>query len=552
MTMSKHVDARLSSPPSLSNRDAVGWGSKKYKTNTLKRRSGTFMKHKTLNYVFASIVMIMIWSLPSCFEPVEIPGFGFWANKYYSCGGQTNSIMRYHHVDTGLTFALVPGNDKVEPFLICQTEVTQRAWRKIMASSPWKGKDNVREGYDYPATYISWDDCIKFCERTGFGLPSKTEWKYACRAGILNDFCFGDSISDLGDFAWFKNNASDTNEKYPHCVGQKKPNAFGLYDIHGNVNEWCLDDDKDKPNLRYKMGGDWEAKPEHCYSGYMSLESSNTKSSFIGFRPVCSAQGIIYQGIIYNSRATILLTDEEIDYSNPKGFIYLRDETFSCGVKSNVVKIFEHNMTGLEFVLIPKCENIESFLLCRTEINQGVWKRIMETEPWYGEENTRENDQGAASYICWNDCKEFCKKSQLRFPSELEWEYACRAGTTTNFCFGDSASELDAYAWYSINTLEKGEDFPHPVGLKKPNAFGLYDIHGNVREWCLTKWYENDYIVRPINDPSWKPEGVFFGQVVRGGGWPSSNSYCFSSYRNWHVPGRRQGALGFRPACSRK
>ena len=117
-----------------------------------------------------------------------------------------------------------------------------------------------------------------------------------------------------------------------------------------------------------------------------------------------------------------------------------------------------------------------------TEITQSQWKAIMGNNPSYFK-----GDNLPVEQVSWNDCQEFIRKLNLqeggnkyRLPTEAEWEYTCRAGTTTRFCFGDSESRLGDYAWYSSNSSSK----THPVSRKKPNVWGLYDMHGNVWEWC--------------------------------------------------------------------
>jgi len=131
-----------------------------------------------------------------------------------------------------------------------------------------------------------------------------------------------------------------------------------------------------------------------------------------------------------------------------------------------------------------------------------------------------------------------------RLPREAEWEYACRAGTTTRYYFGDDAGELAEYAWYGGNSRDR----PHRVGQKRANSWGLYDMHGNVWEWC-SDWFSADYYANsPLEEPKVPESGSL--RVFRGGGWGSTARLCRSADRRRAGPGYRRYYLGFRVAFS--
>jgi formylglycine-generating enzyme required for sulfatase activity len=136
-----------------------------------------------------------------------------------------------------------------KPFYMGVYEVTQEQWTAVMGTMPWKGKKYAKDGAAHAASYISWNDATDFCKKlsakTGktVSLPTEAQWEYACRTGSKTRFSYGDDndYSKLGDYAWYTKNAWDVGEQYAHAVGQKKPNDWGLYDMHGNVWELCAD-----------------------------------------------------------------------------------------------------------------------------------------------------------------------------------------------------------------------------------------------------------------------------------------------------------------------
>ena len=179
------------------------------------------------------------------------------------------------------------------------------------------------------------------------------------------------------------------------------------------------------------------------------------------------------------------------------------------------------------------------FYMQSTSVTQEQWQSVMESNPSYFKGENLPVEQ-----ISWNDVQEFIQRLNqrdegvYRLPTEAEWEYCCRAGSQSAFYFGDNEAELDDYAWYEKNS--NGQT--HPVGQKKPNAWGLYDMHGNVYEWCQN-WYD-DYPSKVVCDPQGPPKGVY--RVYRGGGWYLEARYARSAFRNGYSPDFRYSALGFR------
>jgi formylglycine-generating enzyme required for sulfatase activity len=132
-----------------------------------------------------------------------------------------------------------------------------------------------------------------------------------------------------------------------------------------------------------------------------------------------------------------------------------------------------------------------------------------------------------------------------RLPTEAEWEYACRAGSMTRYSFGDKSDELGEYAWFRSNSGNR----THPVGQKKPNAWGLFELHGNVWEWCWDLY--GAYDERFADDPQGEARHVASNRVFRGGSWLLDSGLARSARRSRNAPDRRRGDLGFRLARGR-
>lgn len=188
---------------------------------------------------------------------------------------------------------------------------------------------------------------------------------------------------------------------------------------------------------------------------------------------------------------------------------------------------------------------LTDFELGATPVTQAQYEAIMGTHPphFKGANRPVEN-------VSWEEAVEFCEKlsaetgAAFSLPTEAQWEYACRAGSPAAWCFGDEPGKLDDYAWYEGNS--GGET--HPVREKRPNDWGLYDMHGNVWEWCQDWFAEGYYQSSPELDP--KGPGKGSNRVDRGGSWDRPPEGCRSAYRRWDPPSVRYRDLGFRVARS--
>ena len=233
----------------------------------------------------------------------------------------------------------------------------------------------------------------------------------------------------------------------------------------------------------------------------------------------------------------------DIEFKSPSGieFVLMPAGTFTMGGETRWDK-----SKPIHQVTITK-----PFYMGKYQVTQAQWKMFMEKN-----RSNFKGDNRPVEKVTWHDCQEFIEKlndeeevKKYRLPTEAEWEYACRAGTNASYCFGENDDgQLNQYAWYRNNS----EDETHPVGQKEPNAWGLYDMHGNVGEWCHDRY--GKYPKEAVTDPQGPPSSLFkslFGiQVMRGGGAYFRARSCTAAIRNYYHHDSRFHLVGFRLARS--
>ena len=418
----------------------------------------------------------------------------------------------------------------IRQFAIGKTEVTQAQWQAVMGSNPSEFKSC---GSDCPVENVSWDDAQLFIQKlnanTGkqYRLPTEAEWEYAARAGGTGSWSFGNDATQLGQYAWYNANSGGTT----HPVASKLANAFGLFDMYGNVWEWVQDTFHNNYNDAPNDGSAWvtasaSSSPWVIRGGswyYGPAEDRSTKRNVItpGYRSSHGFRVVLAIGQVFK------------DCASCPEMVVIPAGTFQMG--SNNGDSYEQPVHSV---------NIRQFAIGKTEVTQAQWQAVMGSNP---SEFKSCGSDCPVENVSWDDAQLFIQKlnantgKQYRLPTEAEWEYAARAGGTGSWSFGNDATQLGQYAWYNANS----GGTTHPVASKLANAFGLFDMYGNVWEW-VQDTFHNNYNDAPNDGSAWVTASASSSPwVIRGGSWYYGPAEDRSTKRNVITPGYRS-SHGFR------
>jgi len=455
----------------------------------------------------------------------------------------------------------------------------------------WRTPGLEQSGND-PAVVLTRNDAMAFCRWLGaqtgrsVRLPTEAEWEYAARAGAE-----ADAQIDIDERAWYDANAGGRT----HPVAQKCPNAWGLYDMQGNAWEWCLDvwhptyddapadggarrSDPDIPEVgwRYVLrGGCWASPSPQLRPAYRYRGTDNFRNCGTGFRAVLDPGGPVERLPAHAVSSAVRLGRVGVKPNRSARIEASQNGTTLC---AGVLEFDLVRVAAGRFIMGSEVHGEEEprhevtiaydFEIGRTEVTRGQFRAFIEAtsyvteaekegwgwtrsdwRDWHPELDISwrnpgfsQTDDHPATCVSWYDAMAFCRwlshetGQTIRLPSGAEWEYACRAGTT-----GHYAGDVAAMGWYRYNSGQR----THPVAQKQPNPWGLYDMHGNVWEWCRDMWHYG-YHGAPTDGSAWVEAG-FFIPLMRGGSFTNPSWWLRSANHMRNDPGCRHSYnQGFR------
>ena len=554
-------------------------------------------------------------------KPVPLP-----ENKEYAVELPGNVALEFIRVEKGSFIMGSPdGEDRRDDekmhkvyiskdYFLGKYEVTQEQWLALMpGGNPSCFKDEAK----LPVEQVSWEMAMQFCERLTeqernarrlpdgyvYTLPTEAQWEYAASGGARRVGYEYSGGNDLDSVGWFADNSGQST----HPVGGKKPNELGIYDMSGNVSEWCLDCSEDNNGVetdtyldeiqdpcckkgvkRVFRGGAWQFKD--CRVAVRSAGAPQNQFSSIGFR-VALAPDIgqiayrkekqkISPEVEEEEKKQTLPGNVELEPVNREDVQGESAEDDGAWLDEKEKRIYLPGGVTLELIKVSKGHFMmggsnpsgynrphrvfitKSFYLGKYEVTQEQWQAIMGSNP----SGFKNGDKFPVENVSWNEAMDFCRRLTERergagrlpegyaysLPTEAQWEYAARScGKYGNRPYS-GGNHLDSVAWYSGNSGGTS----HIVGTKRPNELGFYDMTGNVWEWCLDCSTSNasagsassSTYIGDTKDP-YCSSGPY--RIFRGGSWSNFSERCNVSYRLGRDPTRgKVNDVGFRVALS--
>ncbi|WP_199230834.1 formylglycine-generating enzyme family protein [Azospirillum sp. TSO5] len=527
-------------------------------------------------------------------------------------------------------------------YWLFDTACTQALWRAVMGENPSRFTGDDRR----PVERVSWNDVQGFLKRLNgwvpgldLCLPTEAQWEHACRAGTTTPFSFGATITpeqaNYNGNSPYADGPKGLYRKSTASVGSLPPNAWGLYEMHGNVWEWCADGQRDYtaeeatdprgPESagadRVLRGGSWNSHARFARAACRYGYHPDDRNYLIGFRcarvqegnqaspkdaaePTApalprlaerrgtqgAAGGVVLRVAsgtgggarcpwpqalvvrIHTDReelrveritlpswaaalgrdrfglwAEIVVEPEDGGESVTQRLRWIPPGRFLMGSREDEPERYDDE--GPQHLVTLS----RGYWLFDTACTQALWRAVMGKNP----SHFKGNDRHPVDNVSWHDVQGFLRRLNARvpgldlcLPTEAQWEHACRAGTTTPFSFGSAITheQVNCNGNHPYADGPKGpfRQSTVPVGSLPPNPWGLYEMHGNLWEWCADG--QRNYTAEPATDPR-GPESVVAERVRRGGSWDGGARNARAARRSGGHPDAHYSGIGFR--CAR-
>jgi formylglycine-generating enzyme required for sulfatase activity len=461
---------------------------------------------------------------------------------------------------------------ELDGFYIDAYEVTVGQYRKFLSETGHRALPEWVSRYSptdsHPVVGVNWNDAVAYCRWAGKRLPTEAEWEYVARGGAAyRRYAWGDEIDDTK--ANYASNVGTTT-----IVGSYPANGFGLYDVVGNVWEWCSDrygsdyytnsPAKNPPgpdigSYHVLRGGGWNSSTRYLRVANRSYGYPDDRNDHYGFRCVSGLIATDSLALPDNSSQLIPETIVPVEAApiaseaDPKRLTWLKDGSEMALIPGGSFEMGDHFNEGHQNERPVHTVTLDAFYMDVHEVTVGQFREFVNQSGysyihwWHEVAKYSPGDEYPMVYVNWNDATAYAKWAGKRLPTEAEWEYAARGGlagrryvwggqepdgSQCNYADKNAHAFLKQFEWYKDWAdlgVNDGYAKCAPVGSFEANGYGLYDMAGNVHEWCQD-WYDSQQKYR----------------VLRGGSWGNDTYGLQVADRNPYNPNGKGNGVGFR------